>query len=234
MNSVLQEAITGEPVMVKLGGQEYPLAYPIQAVILYKKETARLDRERSEERRKQGVAKLTPLEVRDLGRRRRDLLKEVDANRPAKGQKWTEESYEYCETLLAEATLLKCAIDEDAGTGDSLYDLYNWRKISPEADPERMLLALWVGLHAYQHQGPNPESTVYWRPQLGREEIGNQIHPGNAIDLTIAVSKALAAHIIAPPEVQEEDEAPDPNAQMPEIPAPEEMKIEELPGARGR
>jgi hypothetical protein len=214
LNSVLQEAIAGEPVLVKLGGQEYPLAFPIQAVILYKKETARLDRERAEERRKQGVAKLTREEIRDLGKRRRQLLKEADALRPGKDQKWDDENYEQCETLLAEATLLKCAIDEDAGTGDSLYDLYNWRKISPEADPERMLLALWVGLHEFNSELPG----VSYQPQLSRDEIGWRIHPGNAIDLTLAISKALAAHIIAPPEVEEE-EAPDPNALTPEIPA---------------
>jgi hypothetical protein len=40
MNSALEQELTGsEPVTVKLGGKEYPLGYPMHAVILYKQLT---------------------------------------------------------------------------------------------------------------------------------------------------------------------------------------------------
>lgn len=230
MNEVLQEAIVGEPVTVKLGARgrekDYPLAFPVQAVILYKNETARLDRQRREERSKQGVARLTATEIRELGKRRQQLLKEAQALRPAKGRQWPGENYAQFEALIDEATLLKVAIDEDAGTGDSLYDLYNWRKISPDGDPERMLLALWIGLHEFV-QEKDGDRQIY-RQRLTREQIGAWIHPGNAADLTLAISKALSAHLIAEPAVPEEvppeatapDEAPLPNVPLPEfIPA---------------
>jgi len=235
MHSTLQEAIAGARVLVKLGAQEYPLAFPIQAVILYKKETAALDRQRAADRRQQGLAKLTRDELRELRRKRQTLLTEAEKLRPAKGQPWDAEKYAQFDSLLEEATLVKCAVDEEAGTGDSLYDLYNWRKISPEGDPERMLLALWVGLHKFAENASSssllarsqkPEAGLIYQPQLSREEIGLNIHPGNASAVTLAISKALAAHIVAPPEVEEfaaeerTTEIPDPNASGPEIPAP--------------
>jgi len=36
---LLQQEITGAPVTVMLGGEEYTLAYPISAIILYKQKT---------------------------------------------------------------------------------------------------------------------------------------------------------------------------------------------------
>jgi hypothetical protein len=40
---------------------------------------------------------------------------------------------------MEEATALKIEIDKDTAGVASLYDIYNWRKISPSADPERLL-----------------------------------------------------------------------------------------------
>jgi hypothetical protein len=232
VNSVLQEAIVGEPVLVKLGARgrekEYPLAFPIQAVILYKNETGRLDRERREARAKQGVARLTATEVRELGKRRRQLIKDAEALRPAKGQKWESEAYTQFDSLIEESTLLKIAIDEDAGTGDSLYDLYNWRKISPDGDPERMLLALWIGLHEFVQEG----AKQVYRPRLSREEIGAWIHPGNATNFTVAISKALAAHLIAAPEIPPELEAPG-EPPLPNVPMPEFIPADPTPNGTG-
>jgi hypothetical protein len=237
MNPVLQEAIIGSPVMVKLGARgqekEYPLAFPVQAVILYKNETARLDRQRAEERRQRGVAKLTAAEIRDLRQRRQAVLKEAEALRPAKGHNWVGENYAQFDSLMDEATLLKIAIDEDAGTGDSLYDLYNWRKISPDGDPERMLLALWIGLHEFVQEGASDRQT--YRPRLSREEIGRYIHAGNATELTLAISQTLSAHLIAPPEIppEIEEEAVDlPNVRTPEVVIPAEIREPEIPASR--
>lgn len=39
MQDVLEQEITGKPVTVALAGQEYQLAYPVRAVILYKQKT---------------------------------------------------------------------------------------------------------------------------------------------------------------------------------------------------
>jgi hypothetical protein len=39
MDTVLQQEIAGSPVTVTLRGEEYPLAYPMRAVILYKQLT---------------------------------------------------------------------------------------------------------------------------------------------------------------------------------------------------
>jgi hypothetical protein len=191
MNSLLQEAIAGESVTVTLGHDTYPLAYPIQAVILYKRETALLDRERAKDR-----PRLTHEEKRSLRSRRQKLMVDADLQRPAKGQDWQPEKFLEFDLLMDEASALKIALDEDAGTGDSLYDMYNWRKISPDGDPERLLLALWIGLHHFVVTGLANTEEQY-RPTLSRQQLGNLVDLGNGGDLTMAISKALSAHLIA-------------------------------------
>src|SRR5271163_3372403 len=111
MNQTLQEAITGAPVTVNLGGKPYPLAYPMQAVILYKKETARLDRERT-----QGRPRLASGERRELLARRRKALLEAQPLRgsePFDTWRATPQFEEY-DALLEEANALKVQLDEDA------------------------------------------------------------------------------------------------------------------------
>ena len=44
MNPILQEALAGGPATVTLGGQNYPLDYPIQGVILYKNLTVAISK----------------------------------------------------------------------------------------------------------------------------------------------------------------------------------------------
>jgi hypothetical protein len=39
MKDLLQQELTGPPVLVRLKGMQFPLAYPIHAVILYKQKT---------------------------------------------------------------------------------------------------------------------------------------------------------------------------------------------------
>jgi len=220
MNETLQEAIAGEPVTVKLGGTEYPLAYPIQGVILYKRETARLDRERAKDR-----PALTREEKQTLRDRRRKLLAEANEQRPIKGDKWDDDNFLRFDELVNEAMLVKAGLDEDAGGGDSLYDRANWWKISPEGDPERLVLALWVGLHRFEESGnahtglsgPPGSASMVYRPQVSRENLGSFITLGNGEELTSAISKALRAHLIAPPEVAQEEAVP--NVQSPVSPA---------------
>src|ERR1700728_1432333 len=193
MNSLLQEAIAGEPVMVTLGRVSYPLAYPMQAVILYKRETALLDRARV---KLDGRPRLTREEKRALRDRRSKLLADADLLRPRKHEDWLPEKFLEFDALMDEATTLKIAFDEDAGTGDSLYDIYNWRKISPDGDPERLLLALWVGLHTFvpSKTAGKPDEYV---ETLARQKLGSLVDLGNIGDLTLAISKALSAHLIS-------------------------------------
>lgn len=223
MNDFLQEALAGAPVTVTLGRETYPLAYPIEGVILYKSETARLDRER-----KQGRAALPREEKRALRDGRRSLLAEADSLRPAAGEKWNDDNFARFDELFTEALGIKSRLDEEEAAGDSLYDKSNWWKISPEGDPERMRLALWVGLHRFV---PGKNGKPVYTPRLHRHELGALITLANGEELTVAISKALRAHLIAPPEVAQEEA--NPNGHSPEIPeeipsqtpaTPEEMK----------
>jgi hypothetical protein len=193
MNDMLQEAIAGTPVTVTIGRETYPLAFPIQGVILYKRETARLDRERTKDR-----PKLMREEKRALREARQKLLADANLLRPKeRGEPWDPEHFRDFELAMEEATALKIEIDEDTAAGDSLYDMYNWRKISPSADPERLLLALWVGLHHFVPADKNiAGAPLVYTPRLSRAELGVKVDLSNGEDLTLAVSKALTAHLI--------------------------------------
>jgi len=212
MNDILQEAIAGEPVTVTLGRETYSLAYPIQAVILYKRETALLDRERAKDR-----PRLTREEKRALRDRRGKLLAEADVLRPTKGEDWKPDQFLEFDLLMDEASTAKIALDEDAGTGDSLYNMYNWRKISPDGDPERLLLALWIGLHEFKAQPSKlaavPAERVYL-PRMSMTQLGELVDLGNGGDLTMAISKALSAHLIAQSEIPVSED-PVPNVPPP-------------------
>jgi hypothetical protein len=215
MNQALIEAITGEPVTVKLGKpgkqKEYPLAYPMQAVILYQKQTAILDRERAKNR-----PALTTEERRSKKSLWQKLMLEADQMRPPKGEAWDQGKFLEFDTLLDEAAELKITLDEDAGRGDSLYDRYNWRKMSSERDPERLLLALWVGLHTFTEEN----GKQFYKEAVTRHELGRLVDLQNADVVTVAIAKALQGHLIAPPEFEaSEMEGADPNAQTPATPA---------------
>jgi hypothetical protein len=214
VNPLLEEAIAGEPVTVKLGGHEYRLSFPVAAVILYKKETAIIDRQRAKLRE---GAPLTRAEVREYRARWQKLIAEAHALAPTtvdgKVQPWNEQNLEQWQLLQEEANLLRTAVDENLGTGDSLYDRYTWRKISPDGDPERLVLALWVGLHTFEIDVPRR-----YIPQISREELGALVNLGNGADLAFKIVKAIGADILAAREPEED--TPLPNAQTPEIDKP--------------
>jgi hypothetical protein len=218
MDDMLQEAIAGEPVMVSLARASYPLAYPMQAVILYRQETAKIDRERAKAKIAAGGKPLTRDEKRELRDRRRELLAEADTQRPLQGVAWDDNKWQRFEELLAEAVSIKATVDEDAGTGDSLYDKTTWWKISPEKDPERMLLALWVGLHEFKTQlsAGGPAERVY-SPRLSKMQLAELVGLDNGEELTVGIANALRKHLIAPPAVAPM-ESDDPNPQPPAMP----------------
>jgi hypothetical protein len=216
MNSHLQQALTGAPVMVTLGGKEYPLAFPMEGVILYQEETAKLDRARAK-----GGDRLTRELKKALRAERLEILQEAEKLRPPKGKKkWADDNLARFGDLQDEANLLKVRLDEDGGAGDSLYDLYNWRKISPQGDPQRMILALWVGLHVFVKSKTAGEDDDYVET-LTRRQLAKFVHLGNGNELVGAVSKALAGYLVDETDEgdDDEDEEESPNQQPPEKPA---------------
>lgn len=200
MNPILQEALAGEPATVNLGGQNYPLDYPIQGVILYKNLTAALDRARKLAANAPALTREVKRELRD---RRRTLLAEADAQRPAAGEVWEDEKFANFNEFLQEAMAAKAVADQDAAAGDSLYDKGNWWKISPDRDPERMLLALFVGLHIFI-PSKTPGKPDEYVETLTLVELGKLIDLRNGEELTVAISKALRA----PSETPEQSEGP--------------------------
>lgn len=207
MNTILQEAITGSPVTVRLAGVERVLSFPSAGVILYKRETALIDRART-----QGRPKLSLAEKRELRSQRRTLLDEAEALRPVRAEDWTDDTFNRFQELLDEAMGPKIALDEDAAAGDSLYDKLNWRKINPTEDPERFLLVLWVGLHIFRNSTPRE-----YVETITREQLSEVVDLSNGDELILAISTALAAHLLSP-EVKPAEE-PDPNLQPPAVPA---------------
>lgn len=82
MNAHLQQALTGAPVTVNLGGKEYPLAFPIEGVILYQEETATLDRSRAK-----GRDRLTRALKDGLRAERLQLLQSAEKLRPPRARR---------------------------------------------------------------------------------------------------------------------------------------------------
>jgi hypothetical protein len=212
MNAVLATELTGPPITVQLGGQEYPLAYPMFAVILYRQETARLNRARGLARVQAGVLanvpRLTPAELREARERYFALIAEAQG---LKGEAF--------QRLMEEATLVKLPVDEATGAGDSLCLMHNWWRISLD-DPERVLLALWAGLH--QQSPPDAAGKTVWKApftlaQLEAGDLGG-ISIGNLDTFLPVITKALLAWI-------KREDAPK-NAAAPEAAAP--AKAEEV------
>jgi hypothetical protein len=212
-NEVLQQELIGRPpVLVSLGGEDYPLAFPIYAVILYKQETAKLNRSRGS-----GRPKPTPSEVRESTQRFSDLLKEaaaLDGNSVDGVGKFRQ--------VMEEATLVKLPIDEATGNGDSLCLMHNWYRITLD-DPERIVLALWAGLHTRQ-----PDKS--WKPRFELSELQDEklFNMSNAGSFIEPISQALIAHIKRDEESDPSPNVPAPAAQTP--PANSENLPSEISG----
>ncbi len=199
--------LPGRPGMPE---KEYALAYPIEAVMLYKDETAKIDRARSAAKLAAGGARLTRAEKKDLRKRRKDILKEW----PTKPlDEWTADDVEDTEMLLGEATAITSTLDEDAGTGDSLYEVRNWHKIGTD-DFERLLLALWVGLHRhYAALGIPPAD---YRSELSMKELrALELSDTQLKAIAEAIRRALSRSLIA--RRDPDDEEPVPNAPAPAV-----------------
>jgi hypothetical protein len=97
-------------------------------------------------------------------------------------------------------------------TGDSLFDREVYARIDLKQDPERWLACLWAGLHEQQ-------SDKSWKSPYTLEELGALVDFSNAAEISIAMVKALTAHMPRP----KEDESP-------KVQAPEAEK-EPMPAA---
>jgi hypothetical protein len=226
MNPQLENALARGPVTVTLLTRikdgdaevtrpwEYPLAYPMQAVILYKEETAKLDRARAAKKLASGGVKLTREEKRALRKDRRALLQEArdlfDSGRQTDA--WPAEVSQEFDSLLGEANAITCALDEDAGTGDSLYIRGNWQKIDDDFD--RLLLALWVGTHQFYIAPGIPQ--VY-REQISMSALQAMEAP-QIEEIAATVKNALSRSLVA--RRDPDDEEPVPNALAPEATTP--------------
>lgn len=195
MNEVLQETVTGEsPVTVTLGAKDYLLAFPLHACALYQRETAKLDRARSAER-----GALTAEEIRDFKEQRRILLRQADAVQDEiaalpKGAPHADKLDAFYE-LLGEAMLIKNRLDENGGRGDSLFLEGNWFKITTD-DPERIVLALWAGLHCEQDRQMGMPVEPKWVPQLSVAQLRRLVDPSNAEEMIDAIGRALRAYAV--------------------------------------
>ena len=179
--------------MVTLGGKQYALAFPLHACALYQKETAKLDRARSREK-----GALTAAEICTVKEQRRQVLRQADAMReqlaalsededPKANAIAEKEFYE----LLGEAVLLKSRLDEDAGRGDSLFLEANSFKINSD-DQERVVLALWAGLH----QPEESADEAKWLAPFTVHQLHKLVDPANAEEIIEAISKALRVYSV--------------------------------------
>lgn len=113
------------PVEIEIDGQSYPVAFPMHAVILYQRESARIERSRP-----------TP--------------EDPDPRCLCGFRKSTHTGPNLIR--LGDNNSLLCAHfrAEDRLLGDSLFLFDSWMKIDLNIDPERWMACLWCGLH---HRG---------------------------------------------------------------------------------
>lgn len=115
-------------VDVTIGDKAYPLSYPMHAVVLYQRETARIERSRP---------RPTDPDPRCYCGFRKSTHVGPSLVRMGEDQ----------ELLCAHFR------EEDALVGDSLFLFDSWRRIDLNTDPERFLACLWAGLHRREANG---------------------------------------------------------------------------------
>jgi len=171
---VLEREILGEPVSITLAGETYPLAFPMFAVVLYKQETAKLNCRRAKSAEDNGRARLLPAELRQLKNRYRDIVDNL------------EDQTDFLQQM-EESVALRIRIDEETGNGDSLLQLINWWKIREE-DPERIVLAVWAGLHQQKEDGS-------WQAPLAVSQLHKLIDFSNVAPVLQAITRSLMRYM---------------------------------------
>jgi hypothetical protein len=134
MKDLLQQEIS-PPVTVTIGGNSYLLTYGMAAVIVYKAETARIERSRPQPVEKDPLCLCGERKSRHTGL---SLI------------------------ILGEQEDLVCWGFRlyDAVQGDSLLTAGSWKRIDLDLDPERWLACLWAGLHRLSDDGKNWEAPM--------------------------------------------------------------------------
>jgi hypothetical protein len=117
-----------QPVPVTIGGRDCHLSYGMHAVVLYQRETARIERSRPRPD--------NPDPKCACGFRK---SQHVGPNLIRLGEKQEL----LCPRFRAEDPLL----------GDSLFLFESWLKIDLHVDPERWMACLWCGLHERTSEG---------------------------------------------------------------------------------
>lgn len=135
MADLLEQELTGAPVSVSLGGNSYLLGYGMAAVIVYKRETARIERSRPQ------------LELKDP----RCICGEPRSQHTGPDL-----------IILGEDQKLLCWSFRlyDPVEGDSLLSAESWKRIDLDLDPERWLACLWAGLHRLSQDGTKWEAPM--------------------------------------------------------------------------
>lgn len=109
-------------VDVEIAGKLYPLSFPLHAVVLYQRETARIERSRPRPQ-------------------------DPDARCICGFRKSTHVGPNRIRITTEQELLCVRFREEDPNAGDSLFLFDTWRKIDLNLDPERFLACLWAGLH---------------------------------------------------------------------------------------
>lgn len=201
----LEREITGEAVTVRLNGMDYPLSFPAHNVALYTLETQKLNCRRAKTASDAGRARFSLAETRELKAEYRRLANELDQFKDDPDQ---------FGILMEELIVIRVRLDEEAGTGDSLFQLINWWKIR-DSDPERTVLALWAALHAEQSSGR-------WESPFTVAQLEKLVDMSNVKSVLVAIATALHQHM---PQVK--DDAV-PNAKGPGANAPAEANEKAL------
>jgi hypothetical protein len=126
----MQDALSGviaAPVPVTIAGRECKLSYPMHAAIVYRRETARIERSRPQPE--------DPDPRCVCGARK--------SNHKGPGLIRVEDDNLLCPRFRYEDPLL----------GDSLFNIESWMKINLAFDPERWTACLWAGMHELQPDG---------------------------------------------------------------------------------
>lgn len=214
---VLEKEITGDTVRARLGDKDYPLAFPNHNVALYSQETAKLNCRRAKAAKESGRPELSSKELRSMRvtlQRLHDERYELqerfratrEEDRPSKAELFAEIS-----ATAEEMISIDIRLSEEVGTGDSLFKLINWWKIRDD-DPERVLLALWCGLHVEVSEGK-------WAAPFTVKQLDKLVDFSNVVYLLTQITLALAQHM---PKV-EDSKLPKGEGPAPAAPAAGEM-----------
>ncbi len=169
--NLLQQEISGDPVEVILGGRKYPLTFGMAAAIVYKRETARIERSRPRDPDPDPKCLCGAARSQHSGP---DLI------------------------IVGEDKRLRCFRFRlyDPIQGDSLYSQQSWHRIDLDVDPERFLVCLYSGLHQPKKGGDGNE----WEAPMTLAELATKIPLGpGARDLATLMILALVQSQPRPP-----------------------------------